>query len=158
METEKNVQSRREFCANACSAATAVVAGTWLSACGGSPTAPGGESAVPLPAVASSVAGRTISVTLANAPALTNVGSAGLAQTSVGDFLITRASQDAFTVLTATCTHEGCTITGFASPRFVCPCHGSQFTTIGEVAGGPASRPLRAFASQIVDGILTFTV
>jgi Rieske Fe-S protein len=104
MEAQKNGQSRREFCANACNAATVVVAGTWLSACGGSPTSPSGDS------------------------------------------------------VSTTCTHEGCTVTGFDNPQFVCPCHGSRYTTSGSVANGPASQPLRQFASQVAAGVLSFTV
>ena len=44
------------------------------------------------------------------------VGGAALVRTSVRDFLVARTAQDAFTALTATCTHEACTITGFQSP------------------------------------------
>jgi cytochrome b6-f complex iron-sulfur subunit len=44
-----------------------------------------------------------------------------------------------------TCTHLGCTVN--ATPRgFVCPCHGSAFSTRGEVLHGPADRPLKKFA------------
>jgi len=108
--------------------------------------------------VAATVAGRTISVALDATSPLASVGNAALAQTTLGNFLITRASQDACTVLTATCTHEGCTVTGFDNPQFVCPCHGSRYTTSGSVANGPASQPLRQFASQVAAGVLSFTV
>ena len=93
-----------------------------------------------------------------SASPLAIVGSAALAQTSVGSFLIAHTSQDAFTVLTATCTHEGCTITGYENPRFVCPCHGSRYTTSGAVVQGPAPRALTQFASQVANGVLSFTV
>jgi Rieske Fe-S protein len=151
-------RSRRAFCTSACRAATMVAAGHWLSGCDGPPTAPGGELAVSLPTVAAAVSGRTVTVPNAQGSPLAAVGDRAIAQTSIGEFLIVRSASDAFTVLTATCTHQGCTITGHANGRFVCPCHGSQFTTTGEVAGGPASRPLGAFASRLRDGVLTFTV
>lgn len=45
--------------------------------------------------------------------------------------------------MSAVCTHLGC-ITRFRSESRViaCPCHGSIFNLEGEVAGGPAPRPL----------------
>lgn len=40
------------------------------------------------------------------------------------------------------CTHLGCTVN--ATPKgFTCPCHGSVFSTRGEVIKGPADRPLK---------------
>jgi cytochrome b6-f complex iron-sulfur subunit len=47
--------------------------------------------------------------------------------------------------LDLTCTHLGCTVN--ATPKgFVCPCHGSMFTTGGDVVRGPADRPLKRLA------------
>jgi cytochrome b6-f complex iron-sulfur subunit len=86
------------------------------------------------------------------------VGSAALVRTSLGSFLVGRTGPDGFTVLTATCTHQVCTITAFASGQYVCPCHGSRFTTAGGVANGPASRSLQQYPSQFANGVLTFTV
>ena len=152
-------QTRREFCSRACGAATMIAAGTWLTSCAGnSPTSPSTVSASPLSALSTTVAGRTISVALDTASALATIGSAAIAQTSLGVFLIARTGQDTFTVLTATCTHQGCTITGYASQRFVCPCHGSEYTTSGAVVTGPAPTSLRQYASQVANGILSFTV
>jgi cytochrome b6-f complex iron-sulfur subunit len=103
------------------------------------------------------VSGRTVSVPVDALSPLAPVGSAAIVQTSIGPFLIAHTAQDSFTVLTATCTHEACTITGFANGRFICPCHGSQFTTGGAVATGPATRSLAQFATQFANGVLTFT-
>ena len=66
-----------------------------------------------------------------------------------------RTTQDGFVALTATCTHEGCTITGYQSQTYTCPCHGSQYNTSGQVLKGPAPRALTQFASQFANGILT---
>ena len=51
--------------------------------------------------------------------------------------------------MTLTCTHAGCNIAqqGAVSPRGVsCGCHGSQFSTNGDVLRGPAAEPLSHFA------------
>jgi Rieske Fe-S protein len=79
-------------------------------------------------------------------------------QSGSGSFLVTRAAQSSFTALTATCTHEGCTVTGFSNQAFVCPCHGSQFNATGAVVKGPASSPLRQFATQFANNVLTIAV
>jgi nucleotide-binding universal stress UspA family protein/nitrite reductase/ring-hydroxylating ferredoxin subunit len=48
-----------------------------------------------------------------------------------------------FHVMSAKCTHMGCTVAWNAgSALFECPCHGSKFYPTGEVANGPAARPL----------------
>ena len=148
-------ETRREFCIHACQYASLVASGM-VVACGGSPTSPSDTSAS-LSTVTATVSGRTVSVPVDSSSVLATVGAAAIAQTSVGAFLLSRTGQDSFTVLTATCTHEGCTVNGFASNQYVCPCHGSRYTTAGAVVTGPATRALQQFASQFTSGLLTFT-
>jgi cytochrome b6-f complex iron-sulfur subunit len=88
---------------------------------------------------------------------LASVGTAALVNSSIGSFLVARTGDAAFTVLTAMCTHEACTVSGFESSQYVCPCHGSKFTTSGAVVQGPANRALSSFASTFANGTLTFT-
>ena len=49
-----------------------------------------------------------------------------------------------YTACLMECTHKGCEVE-VHGPRFVCPCHGSEFTTEGAVLEGPAERPLKTF-------------
>ena len=149
--------TRREFCAYACQIASAIAAGALTGCGGGSPTSPS-SPAQPLSSVTGAVSGRTISVSIDSASPLAAVGSAATVQTGLGTFLLARTAQESFAALTATCTHESCTINGFSGSQFVCPCHGSRFTTGGAVANGPATRPLQQYATQFANGVLTFTV
>ena len=102
-------------------------------------------------------AGRVVSVPIGLTSPLANTGSMALTQTSIGGFLIARTSASAFNVLTAVCTHEGCTVSNSSGSAFACPCHGSQFSTSGSVAKGPANSSLRQFPSSFDGSVLTFT-
>jgi Rieske Fe-S protein len=55
--------------------------------------------------------------------------------------------------LSATCTHQGCTVSGVADGRITCPCHGSVFdAATGAVVTGPASTPLPAVPVEVRAG------
>ena len=153
--------SRRDFCAHACQAASAIAVISLAQACGGggNPAGPsGGGSAPQLTTVNAPVANGVATVSVDAGSPLATVGGAALVRTSVRDLLVARTAQDAFTALTATCTHEACTITGFQSSAFVCPCHGSRFSTNGTVVNGPATRALQTFATQFAGSTLTITL
>jgi cytochrome b6-f complex iron-sulfur subunit len=50
------------------------------------------------------------------------------------------------------CTHLGCLYNWVdQEDKFICPCHGSQFTIDGEYIQGPAPRSLDRFIMEIVD-------
>ena len=149
-------QTRREFCTRA--ATFAVVGGalgTILQGCGGSPTSPSNAAALPTVNGTRVTGGITVAID-ANSP-LASAGGAALVQTSTGNFLVAQTAQNTFVALTAICTHQTCTITGFASQTYVCPCHGSTFDINGRVLGGPAPSPLRQFPAQLTNGVLTIT-
>ena len=154
-------ETRREFCAGACWAASvaafAGILGTILEGCA-SPTSPSNVSA--LAAVSASVASRTLSLTVGASSPLASVGSAVLVESTLGFFLVARTGQSTFAALGSTCTHQTCTITGFGSGTYVCPCHGSQFDTNGHVVAGPAPFALPFYATQFnpATNVLTFTV
>jgi cytochrome b6-f complex iron-sulfur subunit len=158
--TEIPVQSRRSFCVQACQAASAAALGSVLSGCGGgSPTSPsGGGNAPPLAVISASVANGAIAVAIDGASPLATVGAAALVRAPGNDILVTRTTVSTAVAVTAICTHESRTITGFANQRYVCPCHGSQYTTEGTVVNGPATRALRQFATQITGTTLTIVL
>jgi Rieske Fe-S protein len=87
-----------------------------------------------------------------------SVGSAAIVQTSLGAYLVSHTAQDTYIALTAVCTHEQCTVTGFDGAKYVCPCHGSQYSTNGTVLMGPAPRNLQQFPTAVNAGVLSFTV
>jgi len=56
-------------------------------------------------------------------------------------------------VLSATCTHLGCTVLWNAqASEFQCPCHGGRFAPDGSVLGGPPPKPLRRLEASVRDG------
>lgn len=157
------ISSRREFCTHACHAAAAVAIGSVLQGCGGggggNPAGGGGSvpSSTPLAVINGTVTGGAITVDVGGSP-LANVGGAALVRSGAGDILAFRSAQDSVAAVTATCTHEACTITGINGQTYVCPCHGSQFTTTGNVVSGPATRSLRTFAATLVGTTLSIAL
>lgn len=57
---------------------------------------------------------------------------------------IYKLSENEYTALYLECTHQGCELNAYQS-QMVCPCHGSEFDTKGNVIGGPADYPLKQF-------------
>jgi quinol---cytochrome c reductase iron-sulfur subunit, bacillus type len=58
-------------------------------------------------------------------------------------------------VLSAVCTHLGCTVPWLADQeKFICPCHKGTFDPTGKVIGGPAPRNMDALPMKIEDGVL----
>ena len=151
--------TRREFRIHACQGVSLVSIAAALQACGGdgNPTGPP-STALTLPTIAGTVINGSVVLTIDATSPLSAVGSAALVQTSVGNFLVAHPAQGSFTAVTAVCTHQGCTVTGFENQIFVCPCHGSRYTTSGVVVMGPAPAPLRQFATQFANDVLTIVV
>jgi cytochrome b6-f complex iron-sulfur subunit len=146
---------RRDFCVRSCQAVSLLTLASALEGCGG-PTAP--SSAPALPTTSGTVVNNALTVAINSSSPLASVGSAALVQSPVGLFLVARTGQTTFTALTATCTHQVCTVTGFANQVYVCPCHGSAFSTSGSVVQGPAAFPLRQFATAFANNVLTISL
>lgn len=149
--------TRRRFCAGACRAASGATLATIFSACGGgSPTAPSGAASM-LAVLSGRFAGSSVQVNVAGSP-LADTGGAALIQSIAGVFLVSRTGTAAFTAIDATCTHEGCTITGADGAAYVCPCHGSRYNRNGQVLAGPAKAALRQFPTTFADGVVTIAL
>jgi len=152
------MSTRREFCIGTCQAVSLLTLSTVLQGCGGgSPTSPG-ASAPQLPQVSGTVVNGALNVTMEAASGLNSVGGAALVASGAGTFLLARTGAASFTALTAVCTHEGCTVSGFTNSVYVCPCHGSEFSTSGSVVQGPAGAPLRQFATTFANGVVTISL
>ena len=147
--------TRRQFCAGACQVASGVTLATLFSACGGSPTSPGGGSS-PLTVLAGQLVGSSVRVTPGSA--LANAGDTALVESTAGVFLVARTSATTFTALDGVCTHEGCTITGAQGSDYVCPCHGSRYSRDGRVIGGPAMANLRQYSTTFADDVVTIAI
>ncbi|MBU2652173.1 MAG: Rieske (2Fe-2S) protein [Bacteroidetes bacterium] len=70
--------------------------------------------------------------------------------------IIIRKKGDEIRVLSSRCTHLGCKISEFHDGKLICPCHGSVYTTDGEVIKGPATKPLQNFSHDLdeIEGVL----
>jgi cytochrome b6-f complex iron-sulfur subunit len=163
MSLTEEKQTRRHFCARTCRAAAVAALGgslaTLLESCGGGaagPTSPSGGGVAFLPIVNGTASGSSITVTVTGT-ALATVGTLALVRSSAGDVLVARTGTDTFTALSSTCTHQACEITGYAGQDFVCPCHGSEFTTSGQVVRGPAFVALPQYQTQWANDVLTIT-
>lgn len=104
----------------------------------------------------------SIVVAIGPSSPLSAVGGAAITEAFVGGIyrfiLLARTGETTFAALSATCTHEGCTVTGFASPVFECPCHGSRYDTDGNVIRGPAPASLPRFQTELAGGTLVIRI
>lgn len=60
------------------------------------------------------------------------------------DNMLIRTSESQFTAVNLICTHKGCTVEP-KEDKFVCPCHGSEYTFGGIVIHGPAKNNLKVY-------------
>jgi Rieske Fe-S protein len=68
----------------------------------------------------------------------------------VDGVVVTRDAAGGVHGVSATCTHQGCTVGTPRGGTVTCPCHGSQFNAVtGAVLRGPATRPLPPIAVTV---------
>ncbi len=60
------------------------------------------------------------------------------------DNILIRTSQSQFLAVNLICKHKGCTVE-LQGDKFVCPCHGSEYTLDGKVTTGPAKTNLKTW-------------
>jgi thiosulfate dehydrogenase [quinone] large subunit len=153
--------SRRDFCVTACQALALGALAATIQACGGgsngNPNDPGGGSVPLLPTLNATVVNGAATLTIAGTSLASTNGAALVSTPNLGQLLVVRTGDTSFSVLTATCTHEACTITGFDNGVFQCPCHGSRYSTSGSVIRGPATRSLRTFNASIANGVVSIS-
>jgi len=155
----ESLPSRRDFCTTACQALSILTVGAIAQGCGGGGGSPSGPSSAPsLPTVGGTVSGGTVLVTVDAASPLATVGGVAAVSAGGNNLLVAHTAADTFSALTSTCTHQACTINGYSAPVFQCPCHGSQFSTAGDVVRGPAGAPLRKYATSFAGNVLTITL
>ena len=57
--------------------------------------------------------------------------------------VVVQPTEGQFKAFSATCTHQGCSVSSVENGQIVCPCHKSLFKVEdGSVAQGPATKPL----------------
>jgi len=77
---------------------------------------------------------------------------------SSDNIIVINKGEEQFIALSSRCTHQGCTISFDPEMnQLPCPCHGSIFSTGGEVLSGPADAPLHKFSISREGNILTIS-
>lgn len=61
-----------------------------------------------------------------------------------------KIEEDSYVASLLKCTHRGCEL-NVGGNIYSCPCHGSEFTTTGEVLEGPAEEQLKTFKTTTDD-------
>ncbi|MGN6385323.1 MAG: ubiquinol-cytochrome c reductase iron-sulfur subunit [Verrucomicrobiota bacterium] len=74
--------------------------------------------------------------------------------------LINRGPSLEWFVMSAECTHEGCSVPTFnpEAGLMICPCHGSQYEIDGTVVMGPAMQSLFRYPFKIQNNILSIQI
>ena len=97
-----------------------------------------------------------INITIDLNSEITNVGNTVIKQGVIIVRLAASNDPASFTAVQANCTHEG-SIIGFNNSQgiFICPNHGSQFSTSGSVVFGPATTNLKKYSISISGSTMT---
>lgn len=73
------------------------------------------------------------------------------------DNILIRTSQSQFLAVNLICKHKGCTVE-LQGDKFVCPCHGSEYTIEGKVTNGPSKSNLKTWDTTFDSDKGTVTV
>jgi cytochrome b6-f complex iron-sulfur subunit len=91
--------------------------------------------------------------TLVKIGSLSNLKAKGelAGKTAKGPVIVVSSGKTgAISAVNPTCTHEGCRVKWQKSQeKFICPCHGAQFSATGQKLKGPAGKNLPTYATQM---------
>ncbi len=73
------------------------------------------------------------------------------------ELMLIRKSESEFIAVRTVCTHKGCDVE-LEGTKFVCPCHGSEYTLDGKVTEGPAEKDLKTFETMFDSDKGTVTI
>ena len=89
---------------------------------------------------------------------LASVGSSLIQSGIIVTRLAAGNTSTSFTALQVACTHEGTSIQFEPGNNdFICPNHGSRFSTTGSVINGPATMDLKKYSIQISGNTMTIS-
>ena len=92
---------------------------------------------------------KRMALSLDKVPQLKKVGGSVVVAVKGTKVLFIRDGENSVRALSPICTHEKCTVAYSArQKKIVCSCHNSSFDLRGTPLGGPASRPLKAYAAR----------
>lgn len=145
---------REEFLSKLGIGLAAICAGGCLAACSKSDT---GSPATNAPTPPTGV-----NFTIDLGSEIKNIGESKISSGVIVVRLNTANTVDSFTAVQVACTHEGTAINYVANQtKFVCPNHGSAFSTTGAVLNGPSTggtiNSLKKFNIVISGNTLTVT-
>lgn len=95
--------------------------------------------------------GKKVAVPLEKVPQLKRVGNGVILRGVKGyEILLIRTGKKTVSAVDPTCTHKKCEVSYERKwGEIRCECHGSRYTTTGDVTEGPAKRDLRKFPSVL---------
>ena len=98
--------------------------------------------------------GEDVTIKLSENPDITAVGGH---INITDDIMLIRMDESKFLAISTICRHKGCTVE-LEGDKFVCPCHGSEYTITGKVTQGPSKANLITYETTFDSQKGTITV
>lgn len=150
MNRDKSI-TRKDFLKTAGSTALFATLGIGFYGCSTSTDSMNGNGQTPPPsgddAITISDGGNTITIDLSESSVSELNEQGGWLLVGDANTLVVNVDGETIRAFTSVCTHQGCSTNWvFSDSFFECTCHGSRFTTAGQVARGPANSDLEEFS------------
>lgn len=127
-----------------------------LAACGDSTDSATDPSAEPQPTSSDSEEPGSGSGSPEPLASTSEVPVGGCFVVSAAQVVLTQPSEGDFKAFSATCTHQGCTVSPSSDGVIPCRCHGSEFSLEdGSVLQGPATSPLSSVNISVEGDTIT---